>query len=172
MRRVTFNLFERAAVIPVELSMATKKATAVAVAFFLLAGVAWPGGLNANLVQHGVVALAFVILSVLVGAVFTPLILPWLPPRAFAAKGLILGLGLSVLLGSLWQPTTLALVLEIVGLALMASTAASFMAMNFTGASTFTSLSGVKREMRLYVPVQLLLIVVGFAIWLGSRFFA
>jgi acetyl-CoA decarbonylase/synthase complex subunit gamma len=31
----------------------------------------------------------------------------------------------------------------------------SFLAMNFTGASTYTSLAGVKREMRIAVPVQI-----------------
>jgi hypothetical protein len=29
------------------------------------------------------------------------------------------------------------------------------MAMNFTGSSTYTSLSGVKKEMRIAVPVQI-----------------
>jgi hypothetical protein len=31
----------------------------------------------------------------------------------------------------------------------------SFLAMNFTGASTFTSLAGVKKEMRIAVPMQI-----------------
>jgi len=32
---------------------------------------------------------------------------------------------------------------------------ASFLGMEFTGASTYTSLSGVKKEMRLAVPLQI-----------------
>jgi acetyl-CoA decarbonylase/synthase complex subunit gamma len=31
----------------------------------------------------------------------------------------------------------------------------SFLAMNFTGASTFTSLAGVKKEMKVAVPIQI-----------------
>jgi acetyl-CoA decarbonylase/synthase complex subunit gamma len=41
--------------------------------------------------------------------------------------------------------------------------------MNFTGASTYTSLSGVKKEMRIAVPLQIASVVIGVALWLGSR---
>jgi acetyl-CoA decarbonylase/synthase complex subunit gamma len=33
---------------------------------------------------------------------------------------------------------------------------ASFLAMNFTGASTFTSLSGVVKEMKIALPLQII----------------
>jgi acetyl-CoA decarbonylase/synthase complex subunit gamma len=35
----------------------------------------------------------------------------------------------------------------------------SFLAMNFTGASTYTSLAGVKKEMKIAVPVQVAMAV-------------
>ena len=47
----------------------------------------------------------------------------------------------------------------------------SFVLMNFTGASTYTSLSGVKREMRVAVPIQLVCIVVGGVFWFLNLFF-
>ena len=47
---------------------------------------------------------------------------------------------------------------------------ASFVVMNFTGASTYTSLSGVLREMRIAVPLQITAAVVGVVLWLASRF--
>ncbi len=47
---------------------------------------------------------------------------------------------------------------------------AAFLAMNFTGASTFTSLSGVRKEMRWAVPMQVGGTVVGLTLWLTSRF--
>jgi len=37
----------------------------------------------------------------------------------------------------------------------------SFLAMNFTGSSTFTSLSGVKKEMKISLPVQIVFAVTG-----------
>jgi hypothetical protein len=47
---------------------------------------------------------------------------------------------------------------------------ASFLAMNFTGASTFTSLSGVKKEMRIFVPVQIVFFSTGLLIVILSIF--
>jgi hypothetical protein len=41
--------------------------------------------------------------------------------------------------------------------------------MNFTGCSTFTSLSGVQKEMRIAVPVIILLTVSGGAVLLAGR---
>jgi len=47
----------------------------------------------------------------------------------------------------------------------------AFLAMNFTGASTYTSLSGVRREMRWALPLEIGVGVSGFAVFLVSRFF-
>jgi hypothetical protein len=49
---------------------------------------------------------------------------------------------------------------------------ASFLAMNFTGASTYTSLSGVKKEMRIFIPVQILLSISGFVLVIISNIWA
>jgi hypothetical protein len=46
----------------------------------------------------------------------------------------------------------------------------AYLAMNFTGASTYTSLSGVKKEMKWAVPLQIAAGVTGLFLWLGSRF--
>ena len=53
---------------------------------------------------------------------------------------------------------------------LLIPTVASFLAMNFTGVTTYTSLSGVRKEMALAVPVQLVGAVAGLALWLVGRF--
>ena len=39
--------------------------------------------------------------------------------------------------------------------------ASSFLMMNFTGSSTYASPSGVKKEMKLFVPIQAVLAVIG-----------
>ena len=46
----------------------------------------------------------------------------------------------------------------------------SFLAMNFTGASTYTSLSGVRKEMRIFVPIQISLSFVGLLLVVISKF--
>jgi len=44
--------------------------------------------------------------------------------------------------------------------------------MNFTGASTYTSLSGVRKEMRWALPLEIGAGIVGIILWLGSQFIA
>jgi acetyl-CoA decarbonylase/synthase complex subunit gamma len=44
------------------------------------------------------------------------------------------------------------------------------MAMNFTGSTTFTSLSGVQKEMKTALPAQIAMAGVGLAGWILSKF--
>jgi len=60
--------------------------------------------------------------------------------------------------------------LEMLAWLLIIPSISAFLAMNFTGASTYTSLSGVKKEMRWAVPFQISAGVLGFLLWLGSQF--
>jgi hypothetical protein len=46
----------------------------------------------------------------------------------------------------------------------------SFLAMNFTGATPFTSPSGVEKEMRRALPVQAALTVVAGLLWVAGAF--
>jgi acetyl-CoA decarbonylase/synthase complex subunit gamma len=55
---------------------------------------------------------------------------------------------------------------------LMIGGISSFMAMNFTGSSTFTSLSGVQKEMKTAIPVQVTMTSLGLAGWILTRFIA
>jgi hypothetical protein len=41
--------------------------------------------------------------------------------------------------------------------------------MNFTGSSTFTSLSGVRKEMAVAVPLQAGFALAGALLWMGGR---
>ncbi len=54
--------------------------------------------------------------------------------------------------------------------ALLVPALASFVVMNFTGASTYTSLSGVLREMRFAMPAQIATAVIGVGLWLTGLF--
>jgi len=59
--------------------------------------------------------------------------------------------------------------LESIALGLMNVSIASFMTMNFTGSSTFTSLSGVQKEMKWAVPLQIGLIATGIILFIISK---
>ena len=71
---------------------------------------------------------------------------------AFSQKGLWLGLFLAGLLQLIYGGHGL----DAWGRGLALVALCSFGLMNFTGSSTYTGLSGVKKEMRLAVPLQIM----------------
>jgi acetyl-CoA decarbonylase/synthase complex subunit gamma len=172
MRCKTFTFRERAVLIPIELVQALKPALLIMLAFFLLSGFGGPAGYGANLKDHGFWSALAILLAVLSGAVWTPLLLPWVPGRAFAFKGGILGLltagGLLLskpyLSGSGFRPA------ETLAWLFLLPAISAYLAMNFTGASTCTSLSGVRKEMRWAVPLEIGLGSIGLICWIAARF--
>lgn len=168
MRAVTFTAMERLALTPVELVMALKPAAWAALALLALAGFG-PGGYSLSAAWHRAVAAWGALATALVaGAVVTPLLLPWLPWRAFSAKGALVGAGAGVL-----AAVVTAAPVGVWGfLALLFAVAAgsSYAAMNFTGATPFTSPSGVEREMRRALPLQAGAAALAGVFWLASAF--
>lgn len=114
------------------------------------------------ILKTGLGAFATVLTGFATGVFLVPALLRVLPMRPFAAKGLLAGAftGLvpAVLLYSAW-PLSLAQVMA-------CSAFASWFAMHYTGSTPFTSLSGVDREMRLFMPVQGGLIGLALLVWL------
>ena len=174
MRRKSFTFVERLVLIPVELKDVLKFSAILLPLFFLLGGFGGPGTYWTNALNYGVFAVCALLSGVLAGAVLTPILLPWIPGRAFAAKGLWVGL-LAVLILALFRMNSLQTWsgrLEIAAWLLIIPAISAYLAMNFTGASTYTSLSGVKKEMRIAVPLQISAAVVGVLCWIGSRLIA
>ena len=172
MRRVRFPIKDRVALVPVELVMAAKYFLAAAACFFFLAGLG-PDGYSWTRVLGVGTRSAGLVLAVCVGTLaLVPTLLPWLPGRAFALKGLWIGLALAaaVLLLGWSRGDLLGNRLSLAAWCLLLPATASFLGMNFTGASTYTSLSGVRKEMALAVPLQLLAAVAGLVLWLIAPF--
>jgi len=145
MRRVRFNLIDRLVLVPVELIH-------LFVPTLIMGAVAWFLG--------GWIAAAALAAAIAAGAVMFPILLPWIPTRSFSSKGYILG-GITVMpfsIALLYTATeSTALLLKIAaasGLLLALSTITAFLALNFTGSTTFTSKSAVRREMKHYIPAM------------------
>jgi CO dehydrogenase/acetyl-CoA synthase delta subunit len=162
MREMTFTIYERLVLIPVELVLALKSmALAGGVLFILFAASSGPrAGLTALLAWLG---------ASLAGIVVGPLLLPWLPGRSFAVKGAVAGLLWSALFylsagGTTWNRWVTAAAF----LALPAASA--FYTLNFTGCTPYTSRSGVKREMRLALPTMGCALLVSLLVLLAGRF--
>ena len=172
MRRKEFTLRERAVLIPIELVAALKPALIIIPVLLFICGFGGEGGFVRNVLSDGLFSVAAFLLAVFSGAVLTPLLLPWLPGRAFSLKGLSMGLVAAVLLIRAWggdAGSGPGLLLGMAWLLLMPAVSA-FLAMNFTGASTYTSLSGVKREMKWALPLEICAGLLGVAVLLFSRF--
>jgi acetyl-CoA decarbonylase/synthase complex subunit gamma len=168
MRRVRFNLGDRAVLIPVEIVSGGKYALLAAVAFLFLGGLSSSGYSLVGVRTVGLAGAALILGVFLCSAVLGPALLPWLPGRAFSVKGAVLGL---VLMGAMAVGTGVTgSWLHMAAWAFIVPTIASFVLMNFTGASTYTSLSGVLREMRFAVPAQIAGAVIGLGLWLTGLF--
>ncbi len=171
MRRKTFDLGERAVLVPMEVLPAMKGTLLLLLVFVLLGGLGASEGYWQGVRESAPLSFAALSAAVAGGAVAVPLLLPWLPGRAFSLKGLPVGIiaAMLALLAVGVDLSSLAGRLEAAGWLLIVPTLTTFLAMNFTGASTFTSMSGVKREMRIAVPLQLVGAVLGAGLWAGSR---
>jgi len=165
MRRVRFSITDRLKITPVEIVQGAGKLFFVSAAFFLLSGLSssgysldWTAGIT-------VLNLA---LAYLAGTLLGPMLLPWLPGRSFSLKGAFAGI--IVFLVLFWARLTGGHALQVVAWLLLITALSSYLTMNFTGCSTYTSLSGVKKEMRFAVPMQIAAAVIGLALWISSQF--
>jgi hypothetical protein len=170
MRRVTFNLAERAVLIPVELISLRKYLLVTLLGIFMISG------LGADLFsisfawQRGILTFWAGAAGVAAGTILVPLLLPWLPGKTFALKGGITGLvlGIATTLSMLKNPHIS--ILGALGLILITTSLSSFLAMNFTGSTPYTSPSGVEKEMRKAIPLQLIAAFIAVLLWIGAGF--
>ena len=168
MRRVTFGMLDRLVLTPVELVHMWKQLLYSILALFILGGIGPDVFSFSAAWSRGSAGAAAALAALLSGAVLTPLLLPWIPGRAFAMKGAITGLVVSItaalmFASSLTWLNTLTLIIA-------TSTISSWCAMHFTGSSTFTSPSGVEKEMRQAIPAQASALLVAALCWLASAF--
>jgi acetyl-CoA decarbonylase/synthase complex subunit gamma len=171
MRRVRFDLWDRLVLTPVELTLGAKRAALVAASLVLLGGVSTRGYTMEGVRAVGLPSAALVLLSFVLACVLGPALLPWLPGRAFAVKGAALGAAVLGGLAAVGAPLGTGW-LQAVAWGVSVPALSSFVVMNFTGSSTFTSQSGVLREMRVAVPLQIAGGVLGAGCWLAGLFFA
>ena len=151
MRQVKYTLKDRLVLIPVELSVAALPLIVAVIALYILGGI-----LPASAIA----------VSVLAGTALFPTVLPWLPTRDFSSKGFILGILLALpyaaaaFLGAFDSAMWLRVVLGSAYIFLMAPITA-YLALNFTGSTTFASRTGVKKEIFRYIPAMAASLIIG-----------
>jgi hypothetical protein len=145
MRRVNFGLADRAVLIPVE-------AVHILFPLFIIIAALRLTGIVGHWYNDAVA-------GVLAGTVLFPLLLPLIPTKDFSSKGFILGIFASAPLilrdflgysGIPWWRLAAGTLSHL----LIVSSISAFICLNFTGSSTFTSRSGVRREIFRYIPAM------------------
>ena len=147
MRTVRFSLPDRLVLTPVDFVGWIKPLVLFFGALFILNAL--------GLGRYGLAEVIGFLGAVVTGCVLTPILLPWIPGRAFSFKGALLGVVWTAVFilasGGFLQ---FGLVKAVSYLLLLPSVSA-YTAMNFTGSSTYTSPTGVNKEMRAAIPIML-----------------
>lgn len=167
MRKVTFSFLERLILIAVELKVIIVPSILLLsilslVGSILVWGTSFSGSSPLSFGDSLLISFKtfFPIIPVgFLGVILFPILLPLLPGRAFSLKGAIL-----VLVGLITYMTMShtvlgmpihSLLFKVAPYFFLLTSMVSFLAMNFTGSTPFTSLSGVLKEMRIALPVQM-----------------
>lgn len=156
MRKVKFTLKDRLTLIPIEVFFALLPISIISVGLYFLSGI--------------LPATAF-FASAMSGVTFVPILLPWIPTPNFVTKGYIFGHLVTV-------PFIIILIVQsreaplwylagwISTYLLVFPVVTAFTAFNLPGITTFTSWSGVRREIKYYAPIMAKIFLPGFALLL------
>lgn len=153
MRRVGFGIVDRLVLTPMELRPAFKAYIVFAIIVLALSGIS-PSGISFKEAGAYGLPLAYLgIASIFSGAFLTPVLLPWVPFRSFALKGWITGL-LTVLAMDAALPPAPGVYLDIMKY-IFFPLASSYIALQFTGSTVYTGMSGVRKELRYSIPIYI-----------------
>ncbi len=153
MSTVRFTMLDRLVLTPMEINPAMKKFPWFALGALLLFGLEPTGILYRNAWTGGVPILVLLLVSVLAGAFLTPVLLPFVPFRSFAVKGWIVGVITTAAAVEGFGLIHAADRLLLAAAYLFFPAVSSYLALQFTGATTYTGISGVKKELRFGIPV-------------------
>jgi hypothetical protein len=153
MRTVRFGIVDRVVLTPMEINPAMKKYPLYALLVLAVFGLQPSGILFRDAVVSGLPFLLLGLLAVLSGAFLTPVLLPFVPSRSFAVKGWIVGMLSTFAYMELFGPLDTALILFSY---LFFPLASSYIALQFTGSTTFTGMTGVRKELKIAIPVYIL----------------
>ena len=170
MRAVTFTMRERLVLAPMEIVPSLRYALYAIPAMVALAVLGASIGARKFVPLAALMSLlpavVMFVLAIVAGALLVPALLPWVPGRAFTVKGAVTGaavglLGLVALPGMLGMLSPWAWVAVVLAVA----SAASYVGVNFTGSTPYTSPSGVEAELRRAIPLELVGLGIAVVCW-------
>ena len=170
MRQVKFGFIDRLVLTPMEIVINLKYVPLIFIVFFIL-NLINPMGINLAVAFKTAVFNSLPYVGALfIGAVMLPVLLPYIPFRTFVLKGIVLGV--------IWSVISIALnnffafsnsVLLYMANGLLLTTIIAFISLNFTGSTTYTSLSGVALETKKTIPVAMGTSVLGIILIIAEK---
>ena len=168
MRKVTFKFTDRIKLIPNDFMYGKLYLIGAFALVFVISYFGSRGNQSAYQLRNGFIAILNIFLGYCAGIIITPALLPWLPGKRFSVKGFFAGALTALIM--FFLGTSGNNIYEIIAWFMMVSSISSFMAMNFTGSSTYTSLSGVKKEMKTAIPAQIVMAALGIILLVIGKF--
>lgn len=161
MRRVKFDIGDRIAVSPIE-TFTSLKFLPFIYLFFVVISLISGGKMLVETLTNSLLNTIPYAVSMIIGSIVFPILLPFMPFRMFSLKSGVLGIICSVVV--MMNSHIFAFensIFTSLGNLFLLTSIVSFLGFNFTGSTTFTSLSGVKKESRIAIPIICILFILG-----------
>jgi hypothetical protein len=163
MRRVQFPFIDRAKLVPMEAIPALKNLGLFLIIAAVLFGITRTGIIYKQAITGVKPLILAGLTAIFTGSILPPLLLPFIPGRAFSLKGFITGLTGAIaiiFLVPIFRSTFFLTAFCLVSVPAFSS----YQAFLFTGSSTYTSPSGVKTELKIAWPLYLASAVISAAL--------
>jgi hypothetical protein len=155
MRMIHFPIMDRLVLTPMEINPAMKKFPLFALILLFIFGLQPQGILFKDALRGALPFLAMGLTAIMSGAFLTPILLPFIPFRSFAVKGWLVGMATTFIVTKTTAVIGDANALLFALVYVFSPMFSSYWALQFTGSTTYTSMSGVKKEMKIAIPVYI-----------------
>lgn len=171
MRKVTFHFLDRLVVAPVEMILSFKYIAVILFAFLMLNGLTQNNMDFGEILKMSIYNTMPYVGAILIGTFLMPLLLPFIPFRSFALKGFVLGLIWALITVQCNQYFLFAdHFLVLLGNGLLLIAIVTYLGLNFTGSTPYTSLSGVQKETLWTFPIVFIGALLGIGMLIADKF--
>jgi hypothetical protein len=154
MRTVKFPFKDRAVLVPKDVIYYSKYFLCFGIFALFLFGLQSDGILFKPIIHQGLPVVISGFIALLIGTAAVPLFLPTIPFNSFALKGALAGLIMPVFVTFLSKEFTVFYNVYILIICwILLPAISSFLALEFTGTSTYTNPSGVRKELKIALPI-------------------
>lgn len=167
MRTVSFNFIDRLKLTPLELIL-NMKYVFMFMLMFIILNVFKD---NSQIIKFSILNTIPFILANILGSVVFPLILPILPFKSFALNGGLIGIITMPYIIKYYEIFKYNNnLLLLCGTTLLYIITIAYYSFNFTGSTTFTSFTGVKKETKIFLPILFTSLLVGVLLTIIGKF--